>query len=114
MLTLMTIRTPHALEMELEPLHDGIYKLTVRQGFMDRPDVPAAVAVASKRFGLVLNAEEITYYVGHHTVKATAACRMGAISERVFAFLVRNVRPATEHFSIPAHQIVESGSVIDL
>ncbi|HEX4403786.1 MAG TPA: KUP/HAK/KT family potassium transporter [Polyangia bacterium] len=113
-LKLATLRAPHAMEIELETLDGGLHHLSIKNGFMDRPDVPAALAQAIARHGLPIDMNDVTYYLGHHTFAATSAGKMGRASEWLFSLLARNARPATEHFGIPPDQVVEIGSLIDL
>jgi len=39
---------------------------------------------------------------------------MGRLTEPLFAFLARNARSTTVHFSIPVEQVVEVGIQLDL
>jgi KUP system potassium uptake protein len=114
--TVNVIHAPYADEeaMRYEELGNGFHRVTVDKGFMDSPHVPRALAHAVKKFRLDVDPEEVTYFLGRETFLATAAGRMGAWSEGLFAFLVRNARPATAHFCIPPEQVVEIGSQIDL
>jgi KUP system potassium uptake protein len=95
-------------------LGNGFRRIVVDRGFMDTPDVPKALGLAVEKFGLQLDPALVTYFLGRETFLATSAGRMGAWSEGLFAFLVRNARPATTHFCIPPEQVVEIGSQIDL
>ena len=81
---------------------------------MDSPNVPRALKRAVARFGLPIDLQQVTYYLGRETFLATSAGKMGALSETLFAFLARNARPATTHFCIPPQQVVEIGAQIDL
>ncbi|MEP6652311.1 MAG: KUP/HAK/KT family potassium transporter [Myxococcales bacterium] len=115
LLSLTTNRAPHSAEAPtLEKLESGIYRLAVVRGFMDRPDVPGALADAVGRFGLPIDLGDVTYYLSRHTFVATSAGSMGRVSEWLFAFLTRNARPVTDHLAIPWQQVVEIGSPIDL
>jgi KUP system potassium uptake protein len=114
LVSLRTLREPHAFETDLEALDDGVYRLTVQTGFMDRLNVPAALAQAAERLRLDVDLATVTYYLGHHTFMATSAGRMGRAPEWLFALLTRNARPATEHYGIPSHQVIEIGALIDL
>jgi KUP system potassium uptake protein len=116
---LFTVKIAHAPyiapdAMRMESLGKGFYRVIVEFGFMDRPDVPAALELARARFDLPLVMAEITYYFGRETFLATSKGRMGPWSEGLFAFLSRNAKPATRHFNIPPEQVVELGSQIDL
>jgi KUP system potassium uptake protein len=114
------IRAPraHAADghpvLALEKLAEGFFHLEIERGFMESPDVPKGLAAAVTRFGLPLDCARVTYYVGRKTFLATAAGDMGRWSESLFAFLARNAKPISDHFCIPAKQVVEIGSQIDL
>ena len=114
--SLRTLRVPYtrANAVELRALDSGIYDLTLSCGFMQRPDVPAALAATIARHHLPMELPEVTYYLERHTFVAGAAGKMGRWSERLFAFLTRNSPPATDHLGIPWHQVMEIGSEIDL
>jgi KUP system potassium uptake protein len=116
---LFTVNITHAPyagdeDMRYEELGNGFYRVVIDRGFMDTPNVPRALKHAVKKFGLALDPDQNTYFLGRETFLATSAGRMGAWSEGLFAFLVRNARPATAHFCIPPEQVVEIGSQIDL
>jgi KUP system potassium uptake protein len=119
LVVLMAMEVTHApyvadSEMRLEPIGKGFCRLVVQRGFMDVPDVPRALGLAVQRFDLAVDLSRTTYYIGRETFVATSAGRMGALSERVFAFLARNSDSAPAHFLIPPDQVVEIGSQMDL
>ncbi|MEO8905818.1 MAG: KUP/HAK/KT family potassium transporter [Polyangiaceae bacterium] len=103
-----------AANIALESLGNGFYRVTVRRGFMDVPDVPEALAIAVEQFKLPVDLSQTTYYVGRGTFLATNDGRMGRVAERLFAFLARNADSAPAHFRIPPNQVVEIGLQIDL
>jgi len=116
LLAIEVTHSPYAddADARLDALGRGFYRLVIRRGFMDIPDVPRALALAIGRFGLPINISDTTYYVGRETFVATSAGRMGGVSERIFAFLARNADSAPAHFLIPPDQVVEIGSRMDL
>jgi len=111
-----TLRTPQAGPdaVEMEIVDGGIYALTLSSGFMQRPNVPAALAAAIARFHLPIELSEVTYYLERHTFVGSPAGQMGRWSERLFAFLTRNANPLTDRLRIPWQQVVEIGTEIDL
>ncbi len=116
LLTIDVVHTPHAAAnaMRLEPLGDGIVRLTIERGFMDAPHIAPLLDRAIARFDLAVDPQTVTYCLGRETFLATAAGSMGKVSETLFAFLVRNARSATMHFRIPPEQVIEIGLQIDL
>jgi KUP system potassium uptake protein len=111
-----TIRAPQAGPdaVQLEIVDGGIYALTLSSGFMQRPNVPAALAAAITRFHLPIELPEVTYYLERHTFVGSSAGQMGRWSERLFAFLTRNASPVTDRLGIPWQRVVEIGTEIDL
>jgi len=97
-----------------ELLAEGFHRLVIERGYLDQPDVPAALARACRTWSIPVDAERATYYLGRATFIASSAGRMGHWSESLFAFMARNARPVTDAFCIPAAQVVEIDSRIDL
>ena len=116
LLTMEVLHVPHAdeSEMDVRDLGSGIYRVLIKQGFMDPSDVPRALQRAVARFALPVDLETATYYIGRDSFLATSAGQMGRVSEWFFALLTRNARSSTDHFHIPPQQVVEIGSRIDL
>jgi len=116
LLTIEIMHQPHASEdaMTFEPLGAGICRLSIERGFMDSSHVTPLLERAIARFKIPLDLQHVTYCLGRETFLATSAGSMGAVSESLFAFLVRNARSATAHFDIPPEQVIEIGVQIDL
>ncbi|MDX2024690.1 MAG: KUP/HAK/KT family potassium transporter [Deltaproteobacteria bacterium] len=118
LLHMTTAREPYVSLREqkpqLEALGDGLYRLSVCIGFMDRPSVPVVLAEAVAASGHSIDVENVTYYVGRYTFVASAAGKMGRRAEWLFALLTRNAQPLPDHLDIPWRQVVEIGAQIDL
>jgi KUP system potassium uptake protein len=97
-----------------EPLEHGFYRVGIRVGFMETPDVPRALAAIVRRYELPLSATQVTYYLGRETLLATSHGEMGQREEQLFAFLTKNSQNATRYFAIPPERVVEIGMQIDL
>ncbi len=114
-LTVMTARAPYVPDDErlaFEDLGQGVYRVILHFGFMDTPDVPAALKAVP--FLADTDPRTHVFVMGHERFLATPANRMGAVTEGFFAFLARNARNATDGFNIPPEQVVEVGTHIDL
>ncbi|MFO0613299.1 MAG: KUP/HAK/KT family potassium transporter [Polyangiaceae bacterium] len=96
------------------PLAQGFYRITIRLGYMESPDVPRALHDALKRRNIPFEPDDVTYYLGRETLLATKKGEMGPTAESIFAFLTKNSQRATRYFSIPAEQVVEIGMQVDL
>ena len=102
--------------MQVVALGHGIQRLIFHAGFMEKPNVPAAIRLAADR-GVIskLDEEAITYYVGRQTVIATESHPGMAIwREMLFATLNRNAELTADYFCIPAGQVVEIGIPIEI
>jgi KUP system potassium uptake protein len=96
--------------IEVEDLGKGLWRVVLRVGFMERPNVPRRLATANLPFDLT----DSTYYLGRETFLAGRSGKMGVVAESLFAFLARNAKSATSWFAIPPEQVVELGMQLDL
>jgi KUP system potassium uptake protein len=92
---------------------DGVYRVAVRYGFMEEPDVPAVIARLRGR-GLDVDPDTVVYVLGRETILATHRRGMMLWRERLFGFLTRNASRATAFYRLPPRQVVEVGAEIDL
>jgi KUP system potassium uptake protein len=100
--------------IEVDPIEQGFFRITLRVGFMETPNVPRMLAVAIRAFKLPFCVDDITYYLGRETVLAASEGEMNLRAERLFAFLTRNAQQATRFFGIPPERVVEIGMQVDL
>jgi KUP system potassium uptake protein len=115
-LTVTTEAMPHVSKdnrMQIENLSPGFYKVDIHYGFMDSPNIPAALARCSSH-GLDIRLAEITYFLGRETLVATKKPGMAMWRERLFSFMSRNAQRANTFFKLPTNQVVEIGMQIDL
>jgi KUP system potassium uptake protein len=116
LLTVVTSDVPHVDEAErltVETLGQGFYRVTLRYGFMEEPDVPAALTNGAAR-GLPLQADRMTFFLGLETLLSTHREGMARWRERLFAVMSRNAVRATSFFRIPPERVVELGMQIEL
>ena len=116
LLTVTTRDVPYvsdAERAELEPLGQGFYRLTLWYGFMQEPDVPAALlAQATPDFPLDL--DRTTFFLGIETLIEPKEPGMPRWRERLFMFMSRNAVRATSFFKIPPTRVVEIGIQVEL
>ena len=116
LLTVTTLDTPtrgEAAGIEVQPLTHGFYRVLARYGFMDTPDVPASLAEA-RLHGLDWRDEDMTYYLAHLTLFANDRIGMSLWRDKLFIFLSRNARRATNFFRLPPDRVVEIGIQLEL
>jgi KUP system potassium uptake protein len=106
-----TVRTESSVDVE--PLAGGFYRVIGRFGFMETPDVPQVLDRARLK-GLEWQPAETTYYLAHLTLFANARLGMMAWRDKLFVFLSRNARRATNFFQIPPDRVVEIGIQLEI
>jgi KUP system potassium uptake protein len=117
---LLTVRTedfpyvPVSQRLDIESLGHGFYRMTVRYGFMDEPDLPEALAQSTRSGRLEFNMMETSFFLNRQTLVSTETPGMARWREKLFAAMSRNAASATVFFKIPANRVVELGVRIEL
>jgi len=95
--------------IELTMLDDGFYRLVLRYGFMQGPNVPSDLAACGE-LGLELDLQKIHYFVGHvDMVAGRKRHGMALWRDKLFAFMAANTEDATARYQIPADQTMSVG-----
>ncbi|GAA0713917.1 potassium transporter Kup [Dokdonella soli] len=115
-LTVETVETPMAEAAErfsVESLGGSFYKLILRFGFAEDPDVPDTLAMI-KQCGLPFDLMDTTFFLSRESIVATDRPGMALWRDKLFAFLQRNAIPATAFFRIPGNRLVELGTQVEI
>ncbi len=94
-------------QITVRSLGHGVFDVVVRYGFMEDPNIPAALDVARKH-GLDLD-DDVTYFLGRETLIVTSTPGMAMWRERLFVLMARNAVRATAFFRLPPERVVELG-----
>ncbi len=116
LLSVETLETPLADRSERIELHDlghGFYRLTIRFGFAEDPDVPGVLEKCGAR-GLAFDMMDTTFFLSRETVVSIRRPGMALWRDKLFAFLSRNALPATAFFHIPGNRLVELGTQVEI
>ncbi len=116
LLTVSTIDIPHVPDEEridVQSLGTDFYRLIVRYGFKDEPDVPRALELASVK-GFKFEMMETSFFLSRQTLIPKVGPGMALWQEKLFALMSRNASSATTFFKIPANRVVELGTRIEL
>jgi KUP system potassium uptake protein len=102
---------PESERISITHMQDGFWRVMARYGFMETPDVPDVLARCVDA-GLVTKQLQTTYYLGRESLilDNTSKARMARWRKKLFIFMSRNSRPATEFFQIPPNRVVELGA----
>lgn len=95
---------------------DGIAHLTLRYGFFDLPDIPAALARHSRSDLPEFDIDPATasYFLSRATLRTTRAPGMRRWRKVLFRALARNAASPSAYFGLPEDQTVVMGTSIDI
>nr|WP_068432549.1 potassium transporter Kup [Magnetospirillum sp. XM-1]CUW38843.1 potassium transporter\ len=97
----------------VEGLAEGFYRITVRYGFFQEPDIPKVLRLC-KAFGLEFEMMDTSFFLGRETLVPSTHPEMPEWRERLFVIMSRNAVAATDFFRIPAGRVVELGIQVQL
>jgi KUP system potassium uptake protein len=100
---------PVAERLSIRALAPGFWQATLHFGFMDTPDVPAALALAEAQ-GVPVPLFETSYFLSRETVVPTPGGGMAGWREKLFATMSRNAGGVVEFFRLPDNAVVELGT----
>jgi KUP system potassium uptake protein len=117
LLTFVSDRRPRVPFHERHSVHrlgHGFYRIQVRLGFMQTPDIPLTL-INCNRLGFDADLDHKNYYIAHETiVRRDEGSSMGPISFAIFSFLNRIASRAPDFFKIPQDAIIEVGFRADI
>jgi KUP system potassium uptake protein len=100
-------------QVRVDPLGEGFYRVLVRTGFMDTPNVPHIMQLCGEH-GLHAKPLETSYYLGRERLIPTGRSRMAKWRKILFIFMSRNAQSAAHFFGLPPNRVVELGAQIEL
>ena len=116
-LTVETLSVPYAAKgerLKVTSIGDDFYRVLIRFGFMETPDVPQALMQTCDQCDLVLDPMDTTYFTSRETIVASPHRNMPAWRDKLYALMHRNAAPATGFFHIPGNRIVELGTQVQI
>lgn len=116
-LTVETLAVPYAAKeqrMKIAPIGDDFYRVVLRYGFMESPDVPLALMGSCDHCDLSFNPMDTTYFASRETIVAGHHRGMPVWRDKLFAVMHRNAAPATGFFRIPGNRLVELGAQVEI
>ena len=117
LLTAEILETPAAEPDErilIVPLGGEFYKLSLRFGFAEDPNIPVALSQCAQ-VGLLFDMMDTTFFLSRENIVADKR-RPGMVlwRDKLFAFMARNALPATAFFQIPGNRLIELGAQIEI
>ncbi len=99
--------------VEIQNLGEGLCRVIARYGFMESPNVVAALRAADEA-GVSYDPEQTVYVVGRENPVFAVGSGMPLWRKRLFAFMGRNSQLAAIHFGVPSHRLLEVSSQVRL
>jgi KUP system potassium uptake protein len=94
-------------------IEPGVFQVVISYGFMEEPDVPAALALLDVR-GLDFDPDDVTYFIGRESIVAGKAPGMNPLAEHLFVWLNRGADSAVRFFNLPDEKVFEVGSRVEI
>ena len=116
LLTVKIADVPFVRQVErvkLDHLGHGFHRLVLRYGFMEEPDVPAALALVTG-CGDKFKMMDTSFFLARQTLLASSKPGMAIWREKLFAWMLRNAESAMEFFRLPTNRVVEVGSQVEI
>ena len=117
LLTVRTEEVPYLANVKdrvaVENLDEGFWRAQVHFGFMEKPDVPAALDRV-KQTGLRFDSMRTTYFIGRETILATRKLGLSSWRGSIFAWMTRNAGDVTSYFCLPPNGVVELGARVEV
>jgi KUP system potassium uptake protein len=115
-LTIAIQDVPYVEEAErfaIKDLGQGFYRITMKFGFLEETDVPAALARVTM-CGEPFDMMKTSFFLSRQTLIASAKPGMAIWREKLFSWMLRNAASAMEFFRLPTNRVVELGSQIEI
>jgi KUP system potassium uptake protein len=101
-----------AERVRVQSLGQGFFQVIATFGFMETPNVPAVLERA-RASGIRAASAETSYVLGRERLLPYGTSQMSRWRKKLFVFMSRNARSATEFFGLPTNRVVELGAQIE-
>jgi KUP system potassium uptake protein len=97
----------------IKNLSHSFYRVKLFYGFMETPDIPAALALCEKE-GLPFDMMETSFFISRAMIVLGNKTAMARWRGRLFLALSKNAMNAADFFKIPANRVIEMGTRIEI
>lgn len=99
--------------ISVEALADGFYSVSIRYGFAEDTNLPAALATINE-CGFPFDMMDTTFFISRESIISGDRPGMVIWRDRLFEFLARNATSATAFFEIPGNRLIELGTQVEI
>jgi KUP system potassium uptake protein len=104
-------RVPEAERISVEVINDDFKQMIVTYGFMEQPNLPAALAKV-RREGLKFDIMQTSFFLSRRSLVASPTSGMPLWQDYIFIWLARNAGNPADFFRLPAGRVVEMGAQV--
>jgi KUP system potassium uptake protein len=104
-------RVPLKDRVRIEKISDRFMRVVLYFGFMERPNVPKALAVARKQ-GWQFDIMSTSFFLSRRSVRPDPRSGMPKWQDRLYIFLAHNADDASSFFQLPTDRVVEIGTQV--
>ena len=104
---------PAARRVKVEDMGHGFWQVTLGFGFMDKPDVPAALALCAQH-GLEIDLFRTSFFLSRESVVPRGRGGMARWRQNLFEAMSRNSGRAVDYFGLPSNAVIELGTRVQL
>ncbi|MDX1914944.1 MAG: potassium transporter Kup [Methylophilus sp.] len=115
-LTVRFLDFPHTDNTErvtVEFLPFNFYRVTVKYGFKDEPDLPRDLLLCSQ-YGLELDTMDTSFFIGKEILIAAEQTGMSIWRKKIFIAMFRTAETITNQFKLPPNRVVELGAQVKI
>lgn len=116
-LTILFEETPRAFDesrCNVEKIADGLWRVTIRFGFVEKPDLTAALKNI-KGLDSLIDLDQATYFAARDlVVPKPGSSAFTRWRLPIFAFLYRNAAKIIDRFSLPPERVLEIARQIEV
>ncbi|MDD5180262.1 MAG: potassium transporter Kup [Gallionellaceae bacterium] len=97
----------------VDDIGKNFYRVKIFYGFMETPDVPAALELCAK-WQLPIDIMTTSFFISRAVIVSSPSPGMMKWRERLFLALSKNAMSAAEFFKIPTNRVIEMGTQIEI
>ena len=97
----------------IDDMGKNFYRVRVFYGFMDTPDLPAALELCATQ-GLTFDMMSTSFFISRALLVSSPNPGMMKWREHLFLALSRNAMNAADFFKIPVNRVIEMGTKIEI
>jgi len=115
-LTVKFLDVPHTNTEErvtVEAMLHEFYRVTVRYGFKDEPDLPRDLVLCAG-LGIAVEPMETSFFIGKEILIPSEKTGMAIWRKKIFIGLFRTAETITNQFKLPPNRVVELGAQVKI